>query len=127
MSGAADPYFTADGHRLRLVRRIPQGHPFAARMIGIADTGVLADHRAVSNGHPGERHDVYSARDHHTVADLNRPMPLRLQVEPRVQQEPRTEPDIPGSMNFRRAQNHNRRIEAMGDAGRQRGMRPEAC
>jgi len=67
-NAAANPDLFAKNDGLGGVAGVAQSFAFNARVIGVADAGVFADHAAFANADAGHGNQMHSAREHDIVA-----------------------------------------------------------
>jgi hypothetical protein len=81
----ANPYLVTDTYGCRTVSGLAQGLVCTKDMIGVADTAVLANHGAVTDGYSMARHQMDAARQYDPIAQSDAAIslcfPVKIAVE----------------------------------------------
>jgi hypothetical protein len=112
----ADPNFIAQDDRTCGVAGIPNGHPWGAQVIRVAEAGIFADHRTATDGDARHRHHVNPRTQDGAIPDRDGGVLKCFQIDIRIKQRVFTEANAACAMDVRVAQDDYRRWEGGSEA-----------
>src|ERR1700733_10163686 len=87
--------------------RITQCPAIFTGVVGIANTGVFADHASLPDENPSVSHQVNSRGKNHTVAKNDLAFSASLHILTGINQQPFTASDASAAVDISPAQNHS--------------------